>query len=247
MRLLRTIRRTNPGAPLIKIFWWWTLQFLLRLLLGLAYRHRWYGARNIPAEGPVLLVSNHQSYLDLVLLGTGISHRHFHPMARHTLFRNRFFAALIRSLNAFEVDQSKGDIRAMRLAIDKLTQGHLLLVFPEGGRTADGAVHPFMPGVMLLIKRAKPKVIPAAIEGAFDVWPIHASRPKIIGYTAVKFGEPIDSQTLADLPTHDALSLLHDRVEALRLELRAQMRQRSRGRFPAPSAGDAPDESSGTV
>ncbi|QNN24775.1 1-acyl-sn-glycerol-3-phosphate acyltransferase [Planctomycetales bacterium ZRK34] len=236
---LRKIRRVNPGAPLWRIVWWWFLRAIIRMLLFAFYRHRWYDPRNVPDEGPVLLLSNHQSYLDLVLLGTGLGHRHFHSMARHTLFRNRFFAWLIRSLNAFEVDQSKGDIRAMRTAIDRLKQGNLLLVFPEGKRTEDGAVHGLQPGIMLLVRRAKPTIIPAAVEGAYDIWPIHTSRPKLRGRTAVKYGAPIPADELLALPADDALALIASRIDALRLELRSTLRSQTRGKFPPPGPGDS--------
>lgn len=232
------IRRVNPGAPLWRIVWWWFLRAILRMLLFAFYRHRWYAPRNVPDEGPVLLLSNHQSYLDLVLLGTGLGRRHFHSMARHTLFRNRFFSWLIRSLNAFEVDQSRGDIKAMRTAIERLKQGNLLMVFPEGKRTEDGRVHKLQPGIMLLIRRAKPIVIPAAVEGGFDVWPIHASRPSLRGRTAVKYGAPITHEELAELSTDEALDLIARRIDELRLDLRATLRAQTRGRFPAPGPGD---------
>lgn len=239
MNPLRKIRRVNPGAPLWRIVWWWFLRAIIRMLLFCFYRHRWYTPRNVPDEGPVLLLSNHQSYLDLVLLGTGLGHRHFHSMARRTLFRNRFFAWLISSLNAFEVDQSKGDIRAMRTAIERLEQGNLLLVFPEGSRTPDGKVHRMAPGVMLLVRRARPLIIPAAVEGAYDIWPIRAARPKLRGRTAVKYGEPIDPDELLALPPKEALALIAARIDALRLELRQNLRAQTRDTFPPPGPGDS--------
>jgi len=238
MKLLHKIRRVNPSAPLWRIAWWWLLRALIRMLLFLFYRHRWYNPRNVPDEGPVLLLSNHQSYLDLVLLGTGLGHRHFHSMARHTLFRNRFFAWLIRSLNAFEVDQSRGDLKAMRTAIDRLKAGNCLLVFPEGSRTADGHVHKLQPGVMLLVKRAKPTVVPAAVEGAYDIWPVGAAKPKLAGRTAVKFGEPIDAETLTAMSNEDALNHIAGRIDTLRLELRDTLRAQTGGAFPPAGEGD---------
>lgn len=239
-RWLAALRRVNPGAPIRRILWWRLCQTLTWAAVTLAYRHRYWGIRNIPAEGPVLMVSNHQSYLDLIVVGCGIQHRHFHSMARHTLFRHRLFAWLIRALNAFEVDQSRGDLKAMRTAIDRLRQGHLLLVFPEGSRTPDGQVHPFQPGIMTLIRRAKPMVVPAAVEGCYDAWPIHGKGPRLSGRVAAQYGEAIAAERLIQLGPDKALQLLQRRVDDLRLDLRRRIRTASDGRFPAPGPGDEP-------
>lgn len=202
----------------------------------IAYRLRTFGQRNIPAEGPVLLLCNHQSYLDLLAIGSGLTHRHFYPMARKTLFRSPYFGGLIRGLNAFEVDQERGDIRAIRTAIDRLKAGHMVLIFPEGSRTPDGAVHPFQEGVMVLIRRAKPMIVPAAVEGCYDAWPIGRKRPKFASRVAVMFGEPIPADDLLNLTPRQTLDELARRVESIRLTLRDRLHTQTDGRFPCPSS-----------
>lgn len=232
-------RRKNPGATLGHILWWdlvchpiaWLIVFVL-------YRHRWWNIHNIPAEGPTLLVCNHQSYLDLPVLGVGIYHRHFHPMARKTLFRNPVFGRLIRSLNAFEVDQESADIRSVRTAIDKLKAGHLVLLFPEGARTEDGRMGPFNPGLMLLIRRARPTVVPMAVDGVYDAWPINRKWPRLSGATGAEYGEPIPAKDLIAMPPEEARKLLRHRVETLRLSVRQRLRRRTRGRYPLPGQAD---------
>ncbi len=241
MSWLNRLRRRNPGEPLRKILWWeFVCQPLSWFFIFTLYRHRWWGVNRIPDEGPTLLVCNHQSYLDLLVLGVGIHHRHFHSMARATLFRNPGFGWLIRSLNAFPVDQTRADVKSVRAAIEKLRQGHLVLVFPEGSRTPDGQLQPFAPGVMLLLRRARPTVVPMAVEGVFDVWPIGQARPKLVGRTGAIYGRPISAEALLDLSPDEAISSLQQRVESLRLELRSRLRQQSRGRFPHPGPGDQP-------
>ena len=101
MRWLDRLRQINPGASLGRLAFWRLMQTLTWLYVFILYRHRYWGARNIPRTGPVLLVCNHQSYIDPIVLGAGIQHRHLHPMARRTLFRNPLFARMIRTLNAF--------------------------------------------------------------------------------------------------------------------------------------------------
>ena len=220
--------------------WWHFARFIVYIVQTLLWHHRWWAAHNIPRNGPVLLVSNHQSYLDLTVLGAGISGRQFWQMAESGLFVNRFFAGLIRSLNAFPVDQGKGDIKALRKAIDLLRQGRMLLVFPEGHRTDTGMVDPFLPGIMLLVRRARPKVVPVAVEGAFDIWPRWQLWPRIGLPTAAQYGRPIDPDELLAMSDKEAVELLRRRVDDMRLQLRARLRCRTRGRFPPPGPGDDP-------
>ncbi len=91
------------------------------------------------------------------------------------------------------------------------------------------------------MKKAKCPVVPVAIEGAYDAWPIHRGHPKVLGCRVyVKYGDPIDSVELLKDGPDAGLELLRNRIEALRLELRAQLRQQSNGRFPATGPGDEP-------
>lgn len=241
MGWLTRYRRRNPDAPLWKPLWWDLFcKPLSWAAVSLLYGHRWWGVNNIPAEGPTLLLCNHQSYLDLPVLGAGIYHRHFQSMARWTLFDNPFFGWLIRSLNAFPVEQGKGDIKSVRTAIERLRQGHLVLLFPEGGRTGDGRLQPFSPGMMLLIRRARPTIVPMAVDGVFDIWPIGRKLPRLRGRTAAVYGEPIASDALCDMPPEEAVELLRQRVESLRLEARGRLRRISHGHWPPPGEGDRP-------
>jgi 1-acyl-sn-glycerol-3-phosphate acyltransferase len=237
--ILDAWRKRNPGEPLWRVLWW---SYVCRPLSYLAVRsfwgHRAWGIHNIPREGPVLLLCNHQSYLDLAVLGVALWHRHFHSMARASLFRPGFFGWLIRSLSAFPVEQGKGDVRALRRAIELLRQGHLVLVFPEGSRTPDGTLQPFAEGIMLLIRRAKPTVVPMAVDGTYDVWPIGRSLPRLRGRVGAEYGEPIDAEKLLAMPPDEATRLLRQRIESLRLSVRGRLRRASGGLYPTGGRGD---------
>ncbi len=241
MRVLLAFGRLNPGASAWRRLWWIGFcQPIFWVLLRLLWGYRFFHAKRIPAEGGVLMVCNHQSYLDLPVLGAGILHRQFCSMARHTLFRNRIFAALIRSVNAFPVDQEKADVKSLRDAVNMLKAGKLVLVFPEGARSPDGHVQPFQPGLMLLIRRSKCRVVPMAVDGAWDVWPIHQKWPRWHGRVGALCGQAIDADTLCDMPPEQALHLLRQRVDECRLDLRQRLRTASRGRYPADHLADDP-------
>ena len=115
----------------------------------------------------------------------------------------------------------------------------MVLIFPEGSRTPDGALKPFKRGTLLLIKRSGATVSPVAVEGAFDVWPSTRRFPRLRGRLLTKVAPPIAA---ADLPKEPdaALDMVRRRIEETRLELRAMLRADTGGRFPAPGPGDTP-------
>lgn len=145
----------------------WTL---CRIVATCFFDLKVWGGHNVPRRGGVLIVSNHQSYLDPVLIGVR-AERSLSYMAKSELFENRFFAWLIRGLGAFPVRQGAGDVGAMKQSIARVQAGHALNVFPEGSRTEDGEIAPMEKGVGLVIRRAKVPVVPAAIHGSWDAWP----------------------------------------------------------------------------
>ncbi|MGH7215247.1 MAG: lysophospholipid acyltransferase family protein, partial [Tepidisphaeraceae bacterium] len=87
---------------------WRVLQSLLRIVMTVGFDMKVYGRRHVPRTGGALLVANHQSFLDPILVASHLD-RPVSFMARSGLFENRYFGALIRSLHAFPVVQGKGD------------------------------------------------------------------------------------------------------------------------------------------
>ncbi|MEX0744755.1 MAG: lysophospholipid acyltransferase family protein [Phycisphaeraceae bacterium] len=217
--MIRSLRNRQPGSPLWRIFAWYSLFSLCYVWFFCCYRFRAWGVRHIPDRGALMFVCNHQSFHDPILVGLGAHRRQAHALARATLFRNPMFAALIRLLNAIPVDQGASDTSAMRRCIEVLKQDHALLIFPEGSRTLSGRTERFESGTMLLIKRAKPMVMPVALEGAFDVWPRGRKWPRLFGRMGVMFGEPVAAEELLAMKSDAALERLRSDVESLRLEL----------------------------
>ncbi|MBI1337083.1 MAG: 1-acyl-sn-glycerol-3-phosphate acyltransferase [Phycisphaera sp.] len=215
--MFKSLRQRQPGRSLFRILWWYALWSLCLVWFKLCYRYRASGQENIPREGPVLFLSNHQSFLDPIAVGLGAHRRQFYAMARSTLWNNRLLAIVIDSLNALPVDREAAEIGAIRTCIDVMKKGHALLVFPEGTRTGDGKVLELQPGVMLLVRRAKPTVIPVAIDGTFGVWSRHMKKPGLHGRVHVRFGKPIPAEKLLTSPTEEALSNLRNMIEQMRV------------------------------
>jgi 1-acyl-sn-glycerol-3-phosphate acyltransferase len=173
---------------------WKSLQALCRVITTCMFDLKVYGAHRVPAEGGVLLISNHQSYLDPVLLGVRLK-RPLSYMAKSELFRNPVFAWLIRSLGAFPVKQGAGDVGAMKETIARLQEGRALNIFPEGSRTETGELLPIEKGVGLVIRKAKVPVVPVVIDGSFGAWPkghkLFRSHP-----IRILYGHPIDMSSM---------------------------------------------------
>lgn len=188
------------------------------------------GQRNMPTAGPALLIANHQSYLDPPLVGVAAK-RPLVYLARKTLFRNRFFSGLIRSLNAVPIDQVGVGKEGIRTILEQLQLGKPVLVFPEGERTYTGALQPLKPGIHLLIKRVNAPIVPVGIAGAFDAWPrtrllpIPAPLcfPAMPGSISISLGKPVDAAKFSGMPRESVLTELgelirieHERAERLR-------------------------------
>jgi 1-acyl-sn-glycerol-3-phosphate acyltransferase len=189
-----------------------------RFLFGFLFRLRAYGQNNIPATGGMLLLSNHQSFLDPPLVGVPV-HRWLAYMARATLYRNPLFGALISSFNAFPVRQDAVDRTAMRTAINLLNAGHGVVMFPEGSRTPDGEIKPFKGGFRLLLRRAPVPVVPVAVDGAFAAWPRHQLLPRF-GRVRVMYGKPIPAEELTSVPDEEAAERVRAAISSLLETLR---------------------------
>lgn len=221
--MIQALRQRQPGSPIWRIIFWHSIQFLWYLVLVPLYRYRAFNINNIPRTGPVLLVSNHQSFLDLPVIAMACTRRHYVPLARSGLFNHPVFAWLIRNLNAIPVVQGESDIGAIRKCIKSLGKGQVLLIFPEGRRTLTGEIQPFQTGTMLVIKRAKPMIVPVAVEGGFDIWKFGQARPKLHGRIAVTFGKPIPPETIIQMGPDAGLEFLRQEISEMRIELAKRM------------------------
>jgi len=196
---------------------WNCCQFGARSITSLLFDLRVQGQEYIPPTGGVLIVSNHQSCLDPVVLGAQLQ-RPLDYIAKSELFQNRLAARILRSLNAFPVHQGHADVSAVKETIHRLQEGHLLNIYPEGARTEDGEIARLQRGVALIVKRAKVAVIPAVIDGAFEAWPIHRKlfRPYPI---RIRFGPPM---TLADKEPGEIIAIIDHTLRSMFNEFRTR-------------------------
>lgn len=191
--------------------YYWFCYNLIRLVGRVCFRLRVVHRERMINHGPVILASNHESYLDPPLVGS-VADRAIFFLARKTLLAGPFFGWLLPKLNVIPVDQEGGDRSALKALIRILKAGEGTLVFPEGERTLDGRLRPALPGLGFVIAKTLAPVVPMRIFGAREAWPRGSARVRFRRITVV-VGEPIHF-TAADLqpPGKDVYQRLSQRV-----------------------------------
>ena len=216
------LRRMRKNAEVVQRSWLYRFaQIVLSVLMSLIWRVRVFNRRYEPTEGGVLYICNHQSFLDPILVAFALQ-RPMNFMARDTLFKNKYFAKVIDTFNAFPVKRGKGDIGAIKESLRRLKAGNQLIVFPEGTRTDDGQIQPFKPGPALLAQRGATWTVPVLIDGAELVWPKSQKVPTL-GNIVVQYGEPIHQSVAKKLSADELTNLLRDRI----IEIQHDVRRRA--------------------
>ena len=209
----------------------------MQTVVAVAFGLRVTGRDLIPRTGPVLYLSNHQSFLDPILSASVARDRPFRPFARETLFRGPL-GWLLSSLGGMPVSGTGSDKSVMRAALKELSEGRGVLIYPEGSRTPDGAMHPFKAGIGLLLRRSDATIVPVGMDGSFNAWPRQRSMPCWRNAIELEVGEPIDREELLADGMPAALLKLEERVDELRRRCRHRLRTRFGPDYPPPGPGD---------
>jgi 1-acyl-sn-glycerol-3-phosphate acyltransferase len=198
------------------------IYYPLGMIFTLTSGLRVEGSRHVPESGPVLLIANHQSYFDIILCGLA-SPRQVYFLARKSLWKNRLLGWIMDRFGTVPVDTTGLGRAGLEGILDRLKQGKVVLVYPEGERTHDGKLAPIKPGVSLLIRKVKCPIVPIGIAGAYETWPrnrrsVHFAPPFLNWKPArigLSVGKPIDGQRLSELPREDMLAELQQALEVV--------------------------------
>ena len=178
---------------------------LSRIFFGLRYVH----SERVPKEGKIVVIANHQSFLDPPLIGIGTG-RPCHYMARDTLFKG-LFGWHIRHLNAYPVSQTKNPIQGIKETLKRLKQEQAVLIFPEGTRSEDGNLGEFQKGIIAVARKSKAPILPCVIQGAYDAWPRHAKLPHPHKIT-VTYGNVLSTEEIQAMSEEDLLVHLKNQI-----------------------------------
>ncbi len=161
------------------------------------------GRHHIPRTGPFLLVANHLSNLDPLLIQS-VCPRIIYAMTKSSQFTVPILGPLMPHIHAFPVRRYQIDPQAVRVALRRLEQGEGVAVYPEGERSWDGRLQSPRLGTLRLILKAGVPVVPVGISGSYEAWPRWASRPAR-WRIRIAFGEPLAFPQVDDRATRARL------------------------------------------
>jgi 1-acyl-sn-glycerol-3-phosphate acyltransferase len=188
-------------AERYKPFYWTMKYVVLGPMLRGIYRPRARGLETIPAEGPVILASNHRSFVDSLFVPLLVP-RPVVFLGKADYFdswRTRWF---FQAVNVIPVRREGGSASeaAILAGIGALKQGWVIGIYPEGTRSPDGRLYRGKTGVARMALEAHASVVPIAVEGTDDIMPLDAKVPSVRGRPTVTYGKPLTFARYYDRP-----------------------------------------------
>ena len=171
--ILLAILNAAVAAYIFSLLPEFLLRFLAWMLTSLLYRIRIYDEDNIPAEGPAVLVCNHVSFVDALVLG-GAVRRPLRFVMYYKIFEIPLLRLLFKTAKAIPIASAREDEALMEACFDEVAQrleeGEVVCIFPEGAITRDGEIHRFRPGIERIIERTPVPVVPVSLSGLWGSW-----------------------------------------------------------------------------
>ncbi len=197
------LRSERREVGLIGAFCHGVARLMTRFFLFCFVRIRVEGLEKLPCDAPFVLVANHSSHLDALLISSILPARftgkffslaaadYFFDTPSKTVFATRW-------VNALPLKRGRGGAKALGGLKERLAGGDcIFIVFPEGTRSRDGSMNPFKPGVGMLVAGTAVPVVPCFLEGAFTVWPADRKLPRP-GSVKLSIGQPIEFSSVAN-------------------------------------------------
>jgi len=216
--LAEWIAPTNKATALAGAMLYGLNRQVMRTLFGLRVEN----PSRFPDTGFVI-IANHTSYLDAPALAAALSYttarRSYWAGDPVLLFSKRWQRSLMRAVHGYPVAEH-APAEALAISSKLLQRGDNIVWFPEGWRSPDGQLQPFLPGIGHLLLKTPVPVVPAHIDGAFEAYPRDRRFPRL-GQIRVKFGEPIAPEAWRPLITDKGIApqqiadLLHNVVSGL--------------------------------
>ncbi|MES2201222.1 MAG: lysophospholipid acyltransferase family protein [candidate division FCPU426 bacterium] len=178
------------------MFWYSSVRGIFLFLIRIFLRFKSRNAAAVPASGGVILVSNHESFLDPILVGCATTRQPVRFMARESLFHAPGFGFLLPRIKAFPVRRGGADRAAWAKFEELVKEGEMVCFFPEGTRSVDGQLRPAVTGAGMLIHRCPGAVVlPVRV---FDSRKVLHKDKGFQGFhkVSVAFGSPIDIREL---------------------------------------------------
>ena len=177
------------------------MRFLAWIVISVIYRLRPSGLDNIPVKGPAIVVCNHVSYVDPIILA-GSVRRPMRFVMWYKIFQIPFLNFIFRTMKAIPIAGAREDKEIMDEAFElvdsELAAGHLVCIFPEGAITRDGEIARFRPGIEKILKRRPVPVVPASLGRLWGSWfsrrqdgGLRLIPGRLFARVTVRFGESV--------------------------------------------------------
>ena len=174
------------------------------------------GVENLLGRAAAVYASNHTSYMDVPVIFAAVPFQ-FRIIAWKVLWRIPFIGWYLNRSGQLPIDtrNPRASISSMAAASKVLRAGMPLFLFPEGGRTSDGALRPFLPGAAFLAIRSQVPLVPMALSGVYDLLPIHTHH-FYPGELTVSIGQPIETAGMTMRQVDELTARLRSAIDSLR-------------------------------
>lgn len=201
------------------------IKIIISVFLKVFNRLEVIGSENVPEKGGVIVAANHVSYLDPPVIGAALKRRPTY-IAKHELFNIPLLGTFIK-LFSLPVNREKPQPSTIKEAVRRLKQGELIVMFPEGGRSADGNFLDAKRGVGMIAAISRMPIVPALIKGTEKALPVGA---KFLRLTKIEviFGKPIEIET-SETDKHYQERISKDILEVIKKLNSKELRAKSKG------------------
>jgi 1-acyl-sn-glycerol-3-phosphate acyltransferase len=184
---------------------------------GSGARLKVIGAENLRKHAVAVYTSNHTSYMDTPVIFGALPFQ-FRILARKELWPIPFIGWYLNRSGQIQIDTGnpRATLASLGTGAKALRAGMSLFVFPEGGRTKDGELKPFLSGAAYLAIRAQVPLVPMALSGVYELLPIH-TRHFFPGEVTLNVGEPIETAGMTLRQSEELTGRLRAAIEELRL------------------------------
>jgi 1-acyl-sn-glycerol-3-phosphate acyltransferase len=226
-------------SPLERGIVWNIFQVLFQAFFCFWLGYRSWGHKRLDDEPGALILSNHQSFLDPLLVGLPLK-RPISYLARENLFDVPLVGWILKKTHVLPINQEAAGTASLRKMVDRLKEGWLVGIFPEGTRSADGTIGEVKPGFATVVRRAKKPVIPVGVSGAYQAMPMGSWFVKPVRVRVV-YGAPITIEELERYPDRNQEPALIELVRTRLIECYdAAEKWRTTGVLPDMPADKSP-------
>ena len=223
---------------------YWFVKIVLTPILRVVYRIRVEGREHLPKCGPVILASNHRSFLDSIFIPL-VVRRRVTFVAKAEYFDDPKTAWFFRAVGQIPIRREGGTASegALAAATDVLEGGGVFGIYPEGTRTRDGLLHRGKTGVARLALGTSAPIVPVGLVGTDECQPTDKKLPRLFRKVTIRFGPPLSMEHYATRE-HDRL-VLRQITDELMFEIGElsgyEYRDTYASKSDAPGGHDFPD------